>query len=187
MPKGQGTFRGRRSVRLRNYDYRSAGAYFVTVCSHNRRCLFGNAANGSMVYTPLGEVAVDCWQWLARRYPYVDLDYSVVMPNHVHGIILLGDPRDGCRGGSRTAPTGRKPLGRLIGAFKTVSAKRINRLRGRPAAGVWQRNFYEHVIRNERELLEIRRYILENPLKWELDRENPMATGRPGVSEPWEA
>jgi putative transposase len=108
------------------------------------------------------------WQWLPEQYPYVELDTWVVMPNHFHGIVFLLDDR---RGGARPAPTKRKPLGRLIGAFKTVSTKRINELRTTPGQPVWQRNYYEHVIRNEVDLEEIREYIQNNPLKW-LDDEN---------------
>jgi putative transposase len=121
----------------------------------------------------LHAVAEETWLWLADRYQFVDLDAFVVMPNHLHGIVIIGD---GCsRGGSRTAPTDRpksKPLGRLVGAFKTVSAKRINEMRGTPGSPVWQRNYYEHIIRNETELAEIRQYILENPLRWDDDPEN---------------
>ena len=132
-------------------------------------------------------IAEETWLWLAERYKYVGLDQYVVMPNHVHGIIVI---RDVCRGGSRTAPTGRppaiKPLGRLIGAFKTVSTKRINAIRGASGVPVWQRNYYEHVIRDEEDLDRVRRYILENPLRWDEDPENPavaQAMGDHGGSE----
>ena len=92
------------------------------------------------------------------------------MPNHLLGTVFLLD--DG-RGGSRTAPTKRKPLGRLIGAFKTVSTKQINQLRGTPGQPLWQRNYYEHVIRNEIDLEETREYIQNNPLKWLEDENHP--------------
>ncbi len=92
------------------------------------------------------------------------------MPNHFHGIVFLLDDR---RGGSRTAPTKRKPLGRLIGAFKTVSTQRINEIRNTPGSPVWQRNYYEHVIRNETDLEEIREYIQNNPLEWLEDENHP--------------
>jgi len=98
----------------------------------------------------------------------------VVMPNHLHGIIVIME--DQCRGGSRTAPTEikRKPLGQLIGAFKTVSTKRINEMRGTPTAFVWQRNYYEHIVRDEETFNLIRQYVADNPLNWTLDRENPL-------------
>ncbi len=122
-----------------------------------------------------GWVVAECWEWLGRQYQHVDLDGWVVMPNHLHGVIMIDDVG---RGGSRTAPTDMakcKPLERLIGAFKTVSTKQINILRGMSGLPVWQRNFYEHIIRSEDELNRIRRYIEDNPLMWQADRENPAA------------
>ena len=111
--------------------------------------------------------------WLGKRYDHVDLDAWVIMPNHLHGIIILHDGR----GGSRTAPTEkRKPLGRLIGAFKTISTKRVNEIRKTPGMQLWQRNYYEHVIRGEQALAALRKYIVENPAKWSSDLENPLMT-----------
>src|SRR3990170_8539551 len=159
----------RRSIRLRDYDYRQAGAYFVTTVCKDRELLLEDER--------FRTIAEETWLWLAERYEYVDVDQHVVMPNHLHGIIVIRDVR---RGGSRTAPTGRplaiKPLGRLIGAFKTVSTKRINAIRGTPGLPRWQRNYYEHVIRDEDDLDRVRRYIAENPLRWEEDPENPAVT-----------
>jgi putative transposase len=108
------------------------------------------------------------------------------MPNHLHGVVVINDMG---RGGSRTAPTmdiaGPKPLGRLIGAFKTVSTKQINALRGTPGSTLWQRNYYEHVICGEAELDRVRRYVKDNPLMWDMDQENP---GRQagGERESWQ-
>jgi len=173
----------RRSIRLPGYDYSRSGAYFVTICAQDRACLFGDIADGVMRLNDAGRVVADSWQWLESQYDYVELDEWMVMPNHIHGIIVITDDNDngGCRGGSRTAPTGdarnatpkRKPIGRLIGAFKTVSTKRINELRGTPGISVWQRNYYEHIIRNNDELNRIRDYIANNPKQWEIDQENP--------------
>lgn len=175
----------RRSVRLRGYDYAQAGAYFVTICTQNRECLFGEIVDGMMVLNDAGRMVKHSWQWLASQYDYVGLDAWVVMPNHLHGIIVIadGDGRGGSRtalidgdgdgkGGSRTAPT--KPLGRLIGAFKTVSTKQINEMRQTLGAVIWQRNYYEHIIRDEKSLARIREYIANNPQQWALDRENPV-------------
>jgi len=110
----------RRSIRLKGYDYSQAGAYFVTIVAWQRETLFGGIVNGEMVLNRFGEIVTGRWQWLRIRYPYVELGTWVVMPNHFHGILVIHD--DG-RGGSRSAPTPpkRKPLGGLIGAFKTVS------------------------------------------------------------------
>lgn len=195
----------RRSIRLKGYDYTQAGAYFVTLCAQDRARVFGAVVGREMWPNEYGREVANCWLWLAERYPYVTLDGWVVMPNHVHGIIMITDHTDsdggrggsdGGRGGSRTAPTGlhdtstgrpddpdtrgsgiaapqRKPLGRLIGAFKTVSTRRVNEIRSTPGAKLWQRNYYEHVIRDDPSLRRIRQYIANNPSRWELDRENP--------------
>jgi REP element-mobilizing transposase RayT len=153
----------RRSLRLSGYDYSQAGGYFVTICTRDRVCLFGQVCDDCVDLNPLGRVVEESWHWLGRQYEQVALDASVVMPNHFHGVMLLRqDEHDS-----------RKPLGRLVGAFKTVSTKRMNELRRTPGATVWQRNYYEHVIRHETDLDRIRRYIVENPARWALDRENP--------------
>jgi len=161
----------RRSIRLKDYDYASPGAYFVTVCTHDRECLFGEIVDSKIVFNDLGRLVVKSWIWLAERYPYVELDEFIIMPNHLHGILVVSDH---CRGDSRTAPTSkRKPLGRIIGAFKTVSTKRVNILRRTPGAPLWQRGFYEHVIRDTDNINLIHEYIITNPARWALDRENP--------------
>ncbi|MCL6613548.1 MAG: transposase [Firmicutes bacterium] len=177
----------RRSIRLKGYDYSQPGVYFVTICTQNRECLFGEVVDGVMRLGVYGQIVAETWQWLAAQYSsYITLDEWVVMPNHLHGIIVIRDSYDGIgdsnitglydgsrRGGSRTAPTGiHKPLGRIIGAFKTVSTKRINELRGTPGMVIWQRNYYEHIIRDEESLKRIRQYILDNPLHWYFDKEN---------------
>ncbi|HZX13311.1 MAG TPA: transposase [Thermodesulfobacteriota bacterium] len=164
----------RRSIRLKGYDYTQVGAYFVTICTQHRECLFGEVVDGEMQVNEFGQSVADCWQWLGNQYPYIVIDEWVVMPNHLHGIIVIME--DQCRGGSRTAPTEikRKPLGQLIGAFKTVSTKRINEMRSTPVAFVWQRNYYEHIVRDEETFNLIRQYVADNPLNWTLDRENPL-------------
>lgn len=159
------------SIRLKGYDYSQPGAYFVSICTQNRECLFGDMVDGEMVLNDAGRMVSETWEWLATQYDHVELDEWVIMPNHMHGIIVIVGIG---RGGSRTAPTEkRKPIGRLIGAFKTVSTKRINEIRKTHGAILWQRNYYEHIIRNENELNRIREYIVNNPMKWELDREKP--------------
>lgn len=160
----------RHSIRLQDYDYSFNGMYFITICTQDRVNLFGTVENGAVTLNPYGLAIQDCWEWLFHQYPYIEPDEFAIMPNHFHGILTICDGRSG----SRTAPTPakRKPLGRLIGAFKTVSTKRINDMRNTPGHKLWQRNYYEHVIQNENELLKIQKYIQENPLKWELDPEN---------------
>jgi REP element-mobilizing transposase RayT len=181
----------RRSIRLQGYDYTRAGAYFVTLVTHDRACLFGNVVNGVMQLNPWGNIAAQTWEWLATQYPYVDLDAWVIMPNHVHGILVITNAPVGARrdalpghhdapgpGPSAPVPTRRKPLGQLIGAFKTVSAKHINLSRATPGLPVWQRNYYEHIIRDTVALARIRQYIANNPLKWALGAENPTPSQR---------
>ena len=169
----------RHSIRLKDYDYSQNGAYFVTICAWSRECLFGDLVDGTMQLNEFGQVAADSWRWLSSHYSYVELDEWTVMPNHLHGIIVIHNHLGGSRtGGSRTAPTEIiKPLGGLIGAFKTVSTKQINILRNNPGCPLWQRDYYEHVIRNETELARIREYIVNNPSKWEFDKENPSRRG----------
>jgi REP element-mobilizing transposase RayT len=174
----------RRSIRLKGYDYSSAGYYFVTICVRGGVCSMGDIVDGDMIYSDYGRIAMKSWLWLADRYDHVELDEWTVMPNHLHGILVivdddaLGGSGRGAsgRGASRSAPTvGRKPLGRLVGAFKTVSSKKINDLRGRPGAPFWQRDFWDHIIRNERALKAIREYIQNNPACWEADKLHPAA------------
>jgi len=137
-----------------------------------------------MHLNPYGKIAETSWQWLSQAYDYVESDEWIIMPNHLHGIIFLSLDHmiaPDCRGGSRTAPAGEgkiKPLGRLIGAFKTISTKQINFIRKTSGVPFWQRNFYEHVIRDDHALNHIREYITTNPLRWDLDRENPQVQGR---------
>ena len=163
----------RRSIRLPGYDYSQSGAYYVTIVAWHREFLFGEVVNGEMRLNQYGEIAADTLQWLERQYPYVELGAWVVMPNHAHVILIIHD--EDRRGGSRTAPTPikRKPLGRLIGVFKTVSTKHINLLRDTEGLIVWQRDFYEHIIRNERELQNKTDYIESNPMMWDEDENNP--------------
>jgi REP element-mobilizing transposase RayT len=159
----------RRSIRLPAYDYAQAGAYFVTIVCRDRALL--------LEAPRFREVVEETWLWLADQYESVHLDEFVVMPNHLHGIIVIEDK---CRGGSRAAPTQtpkRKPLGQLVGAFKTVSTKRINEIRGTLGVPVWQRNYYERVIRDDEELNRVRQYVVDNPAHWEEDRENPNNVG----------
>jgi putative transposase len=122
-----------------------------------------------MILNEYGRIVDEVWRSMFRVFD--DSESSIVMPNHLHGIIAITDI---AAGGSRTAPT-RKSLGRLVGAFKPVSTKRINEIRGTREAVIWQRNFYEHIVRDERSLETIIAYILDNPARWESDPENPSA------------
>lgn len=171
----------RRSLRLQGYDYSQAGAYFVTICTHNRACLFGEVVDGEMRLNETGRMVASALQAISDHFPQVDVDAFVVMPNHVHGIIVINgvgaqfiapnthetDAAAINLGAINRAPT----LGDMVRAFKARSTRDI-RLR-EPGVSVWQRNYYEHIVRNEDDLARIREYIVNNPLQWALDRENP--------------
>ncbi len=161
----------RRSIRLKGYDYSQNGAYFVTLCSWQRECLFGDIKDGEMRLNENGLIIDETWSWLGKQYPYLESVEYAIMPNHFHGIFLI----DRYLGGSRTAPTGRiKPLGRILGAFKTRSTKLVNEFLQTSGAPIWQRNYYEHIIRNESELNRIVEYIISNPSNWFDDENNPL-------------
>jgi len=161
--------RQRQSIRLRNYDYSQAGAYFVTVCMHERQCLLGEIAGDKVEMNNAGRSVWTAWKNIPQHYPGVGVDEFVVMPNHVHGILILGD-----RAGLKPAPTKKSHgLSEIVRAFKTFSAREINKSRGMTSAPVWQRSYYERVIRDKGELNRIRRYIVDNPVMWAMDRNNP--------------
>ena len=165
----------RASTRLQGYDYRG-GTFFLTLCAFRRKPLFGALRSGELFPTPAGCIVREEWLATARIRPEVALDGWVLMPNHLHGIVALPDspfqhidfPLVGAHG---RAPLRRNPrsLGAVIAGFKSAATLRINLLRDMPGTPVWQRGYHEHVIRNEEDLDRIRRYILENPLRWELD------------------
>jgi putative transposase len=174
----------RRSIRLKDYDYSQAGAYFIAICTYNKECVLGNVVDGEMVLNEYGHAIEEEWMRTADIRNNVALDVFVVMPNHFHGILVIEDK---CRGTVHRAPTLEqfaKPtsgsLPTIVRYFKSAVTRRINDLRGTPYTPVWQRNYYEHVIRDEDDLNEIRKYIANNPLKWDLDRENPQNVGAIG-------
>lgn len=172
----------RRSIRLKGYDYSRAGAYFVTICVQNRACLFGDIVDGEMVLNPSGQIVADEWIKTAEIRNEIELDEWVVMPNHFHGIVWIrhgGGTTGDCRGTARRAPTveqfGKPVAGSLptiVRAFKSAVTKRINQTRKTPGMTLWQRNYWEHIVRNDHELNRIRQYIINNPANWQYDREN---------------
>ena len=168
----------RHSIRLQGYDYSQAGAYFVTICTQGRVCLFGEIAGGKMVLNDVGRIVVDEWTKTVLIRDGIELDEWVVMPNHFHGIVIFSTPV----GAIHESPLHESPLRmtvtqrrnmalpKLIGRFKMLSAKRINESRQTVGAKLWQRNYYEHIVRNENELNRIRQYIIDNPKNWKSDR-----------------
>jgi REP element-mobilizing transposase RayT len=149
----------RHSIRLKDYDYAQAGAYYITVVAHRRERLFGEVVDREMRLNRLGRILNHAWMDLPNHYPYAELDVFVVMPNHVHGIVVFTDD-------------GHHPVSEVVRAFKSFSARRINSLRRTAGLPVWQRNYYEHVIRDQKDLEARRVYILSNPLNWADDSEN---------------
>ena len=138
----------RRSIRLPSWDYRENGAYFITICAYERKCMF----EGGRFTAPIGEI----WRQIPAHFPGVEVDELVVMPNHVHGIILIARPTVGAHHDAplrmsvpRRPILHRGSLGAVLLQFKSAAAKRINELRGTPGAPVWQRNYYERVLRDE--------------------------------------
>ncbi|MEK7214873.1 MAG: transposase [Chloroflexota bacterium] len=173
----------RRSPRLPGYDYAQAGLYFVTLCTYRRECLFGGVMDGQMLLNVVGRAVEECWRAIPEHFPQVRLDAFVVMPNHVHGIVVItdvGGHPDGANDDStlRDLPVARKgtsqSLGSIIRGFKIGVTKWVRA--NRTIAVVWQRNYYEHVIRDETSLSRIREYVIHNPVQWAIDPENPRGT-----------
>ena len=179
--------RFRQHTRLPSFDYRSSHAYFVTICVRDRLCVFGEVADDAMKLSRRGVVARDCWLDIPRHHPHVTLDAFIVMPNHVHGVLLFeGDPPVVATPASplTSIPKNYRPtgpasgsLGAVIGSYKSAVTRTINRLRPGAATDLWQQNFYEHVIRNDYALNRIREYMGMNPERWARDRENPDGDG----------
>jgi REP element-mobilizing transposase RayT len=190
----------RRSIRLKGYDYSNAGAYFVTVVAWQRESLFGKIVNKEMILNKVGKIVE--WEWLElpKRLSYVTLGAYTVMPNHFHGILYIhenvGATRQGQTvshseaeplqtvtkegmDGSPLRPRGPKPssLGAILAQFKSRATKRIWKFPEFKETPIWQRNYYERIIRSDRDLQNISDYINANPLLWEQDQENPVHKG----------
>jgi len=178
----------RRSIRLKGYDYSQAGAYFVTVVTWHRECLFGEIVKGEMKLNKIGKIVEGEWLELPKRLSYIEMGASAVMPNHFHGILFIHQPVGATRLGQTKSmhvnlegsplPHGPKPasLGAIIAQFKSRATKRIWKIPEFNATPIWQRNYYEHIIRNETDLKNKTDYIEANPLLWDEDDENPINT-----------
>jgi REP element-mobilizing transposase RayT len=161
----------RRSIRLKGYDYTQSGAYFVTIVAYQRECLFGEIVNGEMQLNEFGKIVQRAWFDLPKHYPHIELGTFCIMPNHIHAVIIIVGVGD-VRVGLKSAPT-RHPLSEIVRALKSFSARRVNELRRTKGIPVWQRNYYEHVIRSEEDHNRIHLYIESNPANWMEDNENP--------------
>ena len=192
--------KNRQSIRLRGYDYSKQGAYFITICTHQRKNLFAEITNGHIKLTEYGNIVKTQWQEIPNRFQNIILDEYVIMPNHIHGIIHItiwdtpahnkptGPSRNkptavGAglaparnRATARVAPT-QVALGEIVGAFKSICFKHCleyvkSNYPGKKMGKIWQRNYYEHIVRNENELNRIRQYIINNPTNWLADPNN---------------
>jgi putative transposase len=181
------------SIRLKEYDYSQPGEYFVTICAYNHKCLFGEVVEEEMSLSPIGSIAKEFWEEIPKHFNNIALDAFIVMPNHIHGIIVITDHgRDGRLNVSEDKSTESKIHGRDVA--RNVSTKKIiSPKRGSLGSIIrsyksavsnwchthkqndfkWHPRFYEHIIRSEKELQNIRDYIVNNPIKWFSDKENP--------------
>ena len=160
----------RRSIRLKSWDYNSAGAYFITTIAHDRQTLFGEVSNSEVVLSAYGEVVRQEWLASANIRHEIELDEFIIMPDHFHAIVLIDNTAVSTTQarvqGSSSSGSSATSLGRLMAGFKSAAATRINKMRGTPGVSVWQRDYYERIIRSERELRAIREYIQANPANW---------------------
>ncbi len=180
----------RQSIRLRQYDYSWPGAYFVTICVREKDCVLGEIVNGEMRLSEWGQIVHEFWDTLPAHFQNIAIDCRVTMPNHNHAIINIRHDRRGAvaapsvaapnisETGEETSPL-RLTLGQIVAYYKYQTTKRLNELRGTPGVPFWQRNYWEHVIRDEMDLNRIQQYIENNPLRWREDQLNPSVPPRP--------
>ena len=144
----------RRSIRLQGYDYTNTGIYFVTICCHQRQHLFGEIDNGEMKINAIGQIVSNLWQKTPQHFPNVELDAFILMPDHLHGIIIISES------------TEKSSLANIVQNFKSISSRKINRINKNYGISIWQRNYYERIVRSELEFKNLREYIENNPANW---------------------
>ena len=174
--------KGRRSIRLKGFDYSNPGAYFVTICVQNKKCIFGRVVNGTMVLNRYGKLAEQKLKSIPHRHENTAIHHFIVMPNHVHAIIEIYSPDDKTVVGvihelplPRQLKTGMKErrtmlIPMIVGEYKMQTAKEINHLRNNAGERFWQRNYYEHILRNDADYDKCAEYIRNNPLTWTLEK-----------------
>ena len=174
----------RRSIRLKDYDYSQPGAYFVTMVTWQRKVLFGDVVDGEMVLNEFGKIVQKWWQEIPIHFPNVETGAFVIMPDHVHGVILIGEHRDTVSvskdyiyhqiHGVETTPRQMPTLGQIVAYFKYQSTKEMNLLDNTGTiTKFWQRNYYEHIIRDDGDYHRVEQYIQANVSNWSNDKENP--------------
>ena len=186
----------RRSIRLQGYDYAQPGAYYVTIVAWQREFLFGEVVNKGMMLNEVGKIIQWEWKELPKRLPFIELGAFMVMPNHFHGILIFHENVGATRHGLTNAhlgnvslsnvitdgtdgsplPRGPKPasLGAIMAQFKSRVTKRLWKIPSLEGTPIWQRNYWEHIIRNQQDLQNKTEYIEANPLLWDEDDENPL-------------
>lgn len=159
-----------KSSRLPGWDYSSAGYYFVTICAYMREPLFGNIFDKAIILSEYGKIVQEEWIKSVEIRKEIELDEFIIMPNHIHGIIIINNNHVETNGRSSLQPSMQpKSISSFIAGFKSSATKRINIARNMRGNPVWQRNYYERIIRHEKELNNIRKYIETNPLNWDKD------------------
>ncbi|MGB7442547.1 MAG: transposase [Coleofasciculaceae cyanobacterium] len=190
----------RRSIRLKGYDYTQPGAYFITICTYQRQYLFGEIIAGTMHLNLTGQIVQTCWKNLSKHFPFIELDAFTIMPNHLHGIIIIAETKPNLNTNvgekhlrpnilnqsennsanaspftDKLPPKGTQPqsLGAIIQNFKSTSTRKNNRINKNSGKILWQRNYYEQIIRgDEQSLHHIQQYITDNSQNWREDKEN---------------
>jgi REP element-mobilizing transposase RayT len=172
----------RQSIRLRDYNYSQPGYYFLTICTYKKQCWFGEIKNDQMYINQIGKIVANEWLNTPKIRPNFQLDEWVIMPNHLHGIVIINERISGLVDekitlwGARNAPLRQEPnsISSFVAGFKSAATKRINLLRDNRDIPIWQRNHYESIIRDEQSLITIQEYIKNNPCQWQKDSDNPV-------------
>ena len=159
--------RQRKAIRLKDYDYSQTGCYYITICTKNRACLFGDIHNGNMLLNEYGEIARDELEKVSAHYNNVKIDKFVIMPNHVHLIVAINPIEQ-----TGALPIKAVDIPNIIGKYKAGVTRTVGNAFMR--SGIWQSRYYDHIIRNEKSYSEIYKYIENNPLKWDMDCHNPI-------------
>ena len=163
----------RRSIRLQGCDYCSSGAYSITICTFEGECLFGEVKNDQMIPNEFGCVVGECWGAIPDHFSSVEPDAFVLMPNHLHFTVFISALDESLPTPESTSGPRPGSIGAVVGSFKSAVTRRVNEMRGTPGAKVWQRNYFERVIRGEQDLERTREYISDNPSNWDDDVHNP--------------
>ena len=182
----QNAYKRRTTLRLPGYDYTQAGAYFVTMCTYGQECILGHVSDETMILNQLGQIVDEEWMRSGELRAEIDVDVHVIMPNHLHGIVVI-NPEDhmvkkarlrkehhDLSGSSQKSGLMKKSLGSFIAGFKSAVTKRSKALSEKSQKSVWQRNYYDHIIRNDDDLVRVREYIINNPAHWHKDRFHPV-------------